>query len=76
MRFLPELDAFLPVTVDVAAFLPLLVPVFFADCRPTSEPKSLPGISMSIAMESTDSASSSSASARPLALPLLDSISI
>ena len=75
MRFLPELDAFPPVTVDIAALLPLLVPAFFDDYRPISEPKSLPGTSISIAIESTDSASSSSASARPLA-PLLNSISI
>jgi hypothetical protein len=72
MRFFPELDAFLPVTVDVAALLPLLVPAFFADGGPISKPKSLPGSSISIAMESTDPASSSSASARPLALPLSD----
>ena len=70
MRFLPELDAFLPVTVDVAALLPLLVPAFLADGRPISEPKSLPASSISMAMESTDPASSSSASVRPLAFPL------
>ena len=75
MCFLPEVDAFLPVAVDVAALLPLLVPAFFANGAPISEPKSLPGSSISIAIESTDPASSSP-SARPLALPLVDSISI
>jgi hypothetical protein len=75
MPFLPELDAFFLVTVEGAAFFSLLVPLFFPDDgRPVSEPKSLPGSSISIAMESTDSASSS-ASARPLAFPLLNSIS-
>lgn len=76
MPFLPELDAFFLAPVDGAAFFPLLVPLFFPDDgRLVSEPKSLPGSSISIAMESTDPASSSSASARPLAFPLLNSIS-
>ena len=76
MCFVLELAAFLPVTVEVVALLPLLVPAFFADDGPISETKSLPGSSTSIAMESTDPASSSSASARSLALPLMNSISI
>ncbi len=75
MAFLLVLDTFL-LAVDGAALLPLLVPAFLPDGGPMSEPKSLPGSSISIAMESTDTASSSSTSARPLAFPLLDNISI
>jgi hypothetical protein len=74
MPFLLILDAFL-LAVDGAALLPLLVPAFLLDGGPMSEPKSLPGSSISIAMESTDTASSSSTSARPLAFPLLVNIS-
>lgn len=74
--FLPELEAFFLVVVDGAAFFPLLVPPFFPDGgRPVSEPNSLSGSSTSIAMESTDPASSSTP-ARLLAFPLLESIRI
>ena len=74
--FLPELEAVFLVVVDGAALFPLLVPPFFPDGgRPVSEPNSLSGSSTSIAMESTDTASSSTP-ARLLAFPLVESIKI
>ena len=64
MSFLfPEPDAFFLLAVVAAAFFPLAVVVFL---RAESKPKSLSGSSTSITMESTDSASSSSAPARAL----------
>lgn len=70
--FLPAADDFFFATVDPAVFFPLAVAPFFVDggCA-ESEPKSEFGSSTSIAIESTDSASSSSAPARALAPPLV-----
>jgi hypothetical protein len=64
---LPKPDAFFLLAVGGAALFPLVVALFFpGGGRAESEPNSLPGSSTSIAMESTDPASSSSASARVL----------
>lgn len=71
--FLPEPEAFLG-TVAGAGFFPLPATAFFLnDGCPVSDAKSLPCSSTSITIESTDSASSLSASGRALAFPLFDS---